>query len=230
MRVPQSSETMSRTLCDRVSSLKSICRHSLFWPHCWRIQATSTAIFSRTTLSKSARSCTEISPSPGAREHGGFFRPLFILSYIVDSRIWHDRPFGFHLTNVLLHALNSLLVFKLGLRLFQDLKLPAKSLKAATGAAAVLFLRAPFAYGSSDLDFRASRSPGDALLSGSVVVLLRFRKAQRRIALLVLRSWLGAMALLAKESAICLPFLILIVGTLLFARKKSARGVLARLW
>jgi hypothetical protein len=53
-----------------------------------------------------------------------------------------------------LHALNSLLVFKLGLRLFPDSKLPGKSLKAATGAA-VLF-SCTFAYGSIDLISEAS--------------------------------------------------------------------------
>src|SRR5262245_57596080 len=49
--------------------------------------------------------------------HGGFFRPLFILSYIIDSRIWHDRSFGYHLTNVVIHAVNSFLVFKVSLDL-----------------------------------------------------------------------------------------------------------------
>src|SRR5256885_13398875 len=29
------------------------------------------------------------------QEHGGFFRPLFIWSYLIDSRIWGARPFGY---------------------------------------------------------------------------------------------------------------------------------------
>jgi hypothetical protein len=151
------------------------------------------------------------------QEHGGFFRPLFILSYIIDSRIWHDRPFGFHLTNILLHALNSLLVFKLGLRLFQNLKLPAKSLKAATGAAAVLFLVHPshteaVTWISGRADLLATLFCLAALSSYCAYV------NARRIAYMVLALGLGAIALLAKESAICLPFLILIVG-LYFSRR-----------
>src|SRR5205823_11757471 len=47
------------------------------------------------------------------QEHGGFFRPLFIWSYVIDSRIWGARPFGYHLTNVIFHGLNAFLVFKL---------------------------------------------------------------------------------------------------------------------
>src|SRR4051812_7460825 len=46
------------------------------------------------------------------QEHGGFFRPLFIWSYVFDSQIWGARPLGYHLTNVILHGLNTFLVFK----------------------------------------------------------------------------------------------------------------------
>src|SRR5882762_876789 len=53
------------------------------------------------------------------QEHGGFFRPLFIWSYVIDSRIWGTRPFGYHLTNVFLHGLNAFLVFKLASRLIR---------------------------------------------------------------------------------------------------------------
>lgn len=151
--------------------------------------------------------------------HGGFFRPLFILSYIVDGRIWHDRPFGYHLTNVLLHALNSFLVLRFGLRLFQNLKLPAKSIKAATGAAAVLFLLHP------------SHTEAVTWISGRADLLATlfclatlwcycaFLDA-RRSAHMGLALAFGAMALLAKESAICLPFLILIIG-LYFSRGRK---------
>lgn len=141
--------------------------------------------------------------------HGGFFRPLFILSYIVDSRIWQDRPFGYHLTNVLLHALNSFLVFKLGLRLFQNLKLPARSVTA--GAAAVLFLLHPSH--TEAVTWISGRA--DLLATLFCLVTLACYCAfldTRRRAFMVLALVCGALALLAKESAICLPFLILIVG------------------
>src|SRR5437868_14630154 len=38
-----------------------------------------------------------------AHETGGFFRPLFVWSYILDSRLWNQNPLGYHLTNTLLH-------------------------------------------------------------------------------------------------------------------------------
>jgi len=40
-------------------------------------------------------------------------RPLVNLSYAIDRRAWGTTPFGFHLTNVGLHALNVLLLFAL---------------------------------------------------------------------------------------------------------------------
>src|SRR6266849_5611378 len=75
--------------------------------------------------------------------HGGFFRPLFILSYVFDTKIWGARAFGFHLTNVLVHALNSFLVFLLSQQLIRDLKLDLKTKKAISIGAAALFLLHP---------------------------------------------------------------------------------------
>ena len=38
-------------------------------------------------------------------------RPLVNLTYISDTALWGTRPFGYHLTNVILHALNVIAVF-----------------------------------------------------------------------------------------------------------------------
>ncbi len=42
-----------------------------------------------------------------------YFRPLQSLSYWLDYRLWQLNPFGYHLENILLHGLNTLLVFAL---------------------------------------------------------------------------------------------------------------------
>ena len=47
-------------------------------------------------------------------------RPLINLSYAIDRAIWGSSPFGFHLTNVLLHMLNVALLFVLARRLTED--------------------------------------------------------------------------------------------------------------
>ncbi len=47
-------------------------------------------------------------------------RPLINLSYAVDRAIWGASPVGFHLTNVLLHMVNIVLVFAMAWALAQD--------------------------------------------------------------------------------------------------------------
>src|SRR5574342_402949 len=39
------------------------------------------------------------------------FRPVVTLSYFVDYSLWHLNPLGYHLTNIVLHTLNSVLLF-----------------------------------------------------------------------------------------------------------------------
>lgn len=40
-----------------------------------------------------------------------FYRPLISLSYLIDFRLWGDRPPYYHITNLLLHTLSSILVY-----------------------------------------------------------------------------------------------------------------------
>jgi len=47
-------------------------------------------------------------------------RPLTNFSYAIDRAIWGAGPFGFHVTSVLLHMLNVVLLFQLAWRLGQD--------------------------------------------------------------------------------------------------------------
>ncbi|MEI6083960.1 MAG: tetratricopeptide repeat protein [Verrucomicrobiota bacterium] len=60
--------------------------------------------------------------------------PLTWLSFAVDYQIWGLNPFGFHLTNLLLHIANSLLVMLLIHRLLRDLTPHAALIAALTGA------------------------------------------------------------------------------------------------
>ena len=44
---------------------------------------------------------------------GQMYRPMQVLSYAFDYKLWGLNPFGFHLGNVILHILNVILVFYL---------------------------------------------------------------------------------------------------------------------
>src|SRR3972149_9223454 len=41
------------------------------------------------------------------------YRPLVTLSYFIDYAIWHLAPFGFHLTNLVIHTLNTFIAYLL---------------------------------------------------------------------------------------------------------------------
>src|SRR2546428_10543514 len=152
------------------------------------------------------------------QEHGGFFRPLFIWSYVIDSRIWGARSFGYHFTNVILHGLNAFLVFKLAAKLIRRLSPMSSGGTGVAIAAASLFLLHP------------SHTEAVTWISGRADLLATFFMLTSLLAYLACAD--GArtsrlslslacfvLALLAKESAICLPFLILVVSVALRGRE-----------
>lgn len=49
-----------------------------------------------------------------------FYRPIQELSYMVDHFLWGRAPAGFHLTNILLHALCACFLYALSLRIMKD--------------------------------------------------------------------------------------------------------------
>lgn len=68
-------------------------------------------------------------PTDHQRQDRSFYRPLVTMSYALEWQLWNGKPSGFHLTNLLLHLLNCLLVFLLAR------KWGARELPAAFGAA-----------------------------------------------------------------------------------------------
>lgn len=47
------------------------------------------------------------------RTESGYYRPLLLLSYIIDYQLWQLRPFGYHFTNIVLHCCSALLLLLL---------------------------------------------------------------------------------------------------------------------
>src|SRR5215471_4798684 len=162
------------------------------------------------------------------QEHGGFFRPLFIWSYVIDSRLWGPRPLGFHVTNTILHALNAFLVFRLARRMLQAITLDVRMKKVVAISAAAFFLLHPshseaVVWISGRADLLAT-----CFVLASLLSYLAFEDQTRRSYLFVSAGFFG-LSLLAKESAVCLPFLILIAA-IHHSRRRTIRhlvGVLA---
>jgi Flp pilus assembly protein TadD len=139
-------------------------------------------------------------------------RPLVNLSYVLDFRLWGGSPFGFHVTNLALHAFTVLLVVRLATALADDLpRGPFRgdvSVRTAGLTAGLLFAVHPLL--SSTVGYISARSE---LLAAAPFLL----------ALLSGRRWLlggGAgwwvatifwciVAALAKETAAALPIVFL---------------------
>ena len=165
------------------------------------------------------------------KEHGGFFRPLFILSYIVDAKIWGARPFGFHLTNVAFHSFNAFLVFALSLRLMEALKLSMFARQTISIAAGALFLLHPSH--TEAVSWISGRADLLAMCFSlaSLLAYLNYSRRQRNSRLLIALSCF-ALALLAKESAISVPFFVLLIGLFtnqIHREKKTSRRFLISL-
>jgi protein O-mannosyl-transferase len=150
-----------------------------------------------------------------------YYRPLCRASYLLDYQLYGMEPGGLHTENLLLHVGGVLLLFALGLRLFQQ---TAPALLAAMLLAvhpihveAVAFISARnnllallFSLGATLLLMRAveKRSTAAAVLSGVAFFLGLASKEQGAMVLPVLGAWL----LVAPDSRPLrlrgLPFLI----------------------
>jgi hypothetical protein len=132
------------------------------------------------------------------------YRPLRDFSYAIDFAIWGEGPFGFHLTNLLLHAGNVLLVFTLIRRLTEDLS--------SAFLAALIFAVHPiqtdavtYISGRRDLLFTLF------YLSAFHTYISYYRsRSSRAVLLFTIFFVLWAMSLLTKEMAASLPILIFV--------------------
>ena len=154
------------------------------------------------------------------QEHGGFFRPLFIWSYVIESRIWGVRPFGYHFTNVIFHGVNAFLVFKLTSKLVQRFApTPIGGTRVAIAAAALFLLHPSHTEAVNWISGRADLIATFFILASLLAYLAYANGAHTSRLIASLTCFV--LALLAKESAICLPFLILVVGVVQPVRSKK---------
>ena len=141
---------------------------------------------------------------------GNFYRPVQSLSYAVDYSLWRLDPFGYHLTNILIHAGNAVLVYLLLLVL--------TGRRDISFMAALLFAVHPAA--TEAVDYVSGRA--DLLAAFFLYVSLLCSVARERLftrqdgygaarVFLFLAAVLSfVLALLAKEATVVLPLLLLL--------------------
>ena len=136
----------------------------------------------------------------------GYYRPVTTMSYVADYAVWGPLPFGFHVTNIALHAACSLLVVFLLLGLGAG--------RAAAILAGALFAVHPIH--TENVAWIAGRTDMIAFLFGAASLYLHAlaraegTRPRARVALLVGSVLSFALAMLAKEMAILVPVWIVL--------------------
>lgn len=132
-----------------------------------------------------------------------YYRPFQTLTYAFDHALWGMNPFGYHLTNVVTHALVALLVYLLLVEL---------AFAPATALLAALFwaLHPVHAMLVSYVAGRADLLAAFFLLAGSLA-FARFLKKGRKGAFVAAHVALAA-ALLSRENALLGPLAFLCAG------------------
>jgi len=139
-----------------------------------------------------------------------YYRPVAVLSLALDYALWGRNPFGFHLTNLLLHGANSIFVFFL-------LQRVSRSLNVAF-LAALLFASHPAHKGVVYISDRTGMLSAFFFL-GALVLYMKYRSSESPF-----RAWAGylasilcaALAFFSKEESLSLPVAIIVTDMFLF--------------
>jgi Flp pilus assembly protein TadD len=139
-----------------------------------------------------------------------YWRPVFSISLALDYSLWGLNPFGFHLTNILLHAINVALLFSLGQKL--------QNTTCAVFASLLFALHPIQAQAVNVISIRAD-------LLAALFTLLSFhaflagRTIPFAVALMV--------ALLSKETSMFFPVVLLFTGIIIPREKQELKPILA---
>ncbi len=131
-----------------------------------------------------------------------YFRPLLVVTFAVDWAMWGYDAFGYHLTNVLLHALTSALVLVL---------LRRAGVGRSADVAGALFFAANPANAATAI-YVSERSDALVAIFSLLAVLAtrRYVKGGRARSSLVAMNAMVVLSLCSKESAAALPLLVVL--------------------
>ena len=135
---------------------------------------------------------------------GKYFRPVYFASLVMDNRVWGVSPFGFHLTNILLHSVSTVLLYFLILMLFKEFKRGPGESEAFLSS----MLFALFPLHVESVSFIAAR--GD-ILAGMffLMCLIFYMLSYRRLYFVILAGVSFYLSILSKEVAFSFPIIIL---------------------
>lgn len=164
----------------------------------------------------------------GSGQITNYYRPVLLISFAVDYYLWKLNPFGFHLTNTLLHIFCAYLIFLIlhKLILFYQGQKSVFKIKEIEYSlpflVSLFFLIHPLQ--TEAITYVAGRAdPLSSLLSLLAIwFYVQFRLYKdKKIGQYILVLIFFILALLTKEQVILLPFLILLIEAVFFLKKKK---------
>jgi len=143
--------------------------------------------------------------------HGGHYQPLSWVSLALDYRAWGMNPFGYHLTSVLLHAVNALLIYFLIRALLR--RTDTRHVGAAALAGALFFALHPLRVESVAWVTARRDVLSGLFFLATVLAYLRMVDARsgRQLAWLGISLACFACSLLAKAWGVPLPAVLLVL-------------------
>jgi len=144
------------------------------------------------------------SPFGGRLNASDFYRPFQTMSYAIDYSFWGLDPFGFHLTNVILHCLTVVIIFLLIGRLGYSLWV--------AGWGAAIFAVHPL--NTEAVSYISGRGDVMYLLLCVTVFWLFTHTSFKRLWIVPIALGLYWIALLTKENAV--PLGVLLAGLIMF--------------
>ncbi len=148
-------------------------------------------------------------------------RPIVNVSYAIDTMLWGRRPVGYHLTNVVLHAVNVVLVYWVAFLLSEDRRRQLRqTIGAAASSATIAFATASVFALHPMMTQAVGYISGRSEVAYSVFFLLAFLAGRRWLLGGGKRWWaacigLWIVAMLTKETASMLSFVLLAYDWLL---------------
>ena len=155
-------------------------------------------------------------------------RPLVNLSYAVDRAMWGEGPFGFHLTNVILHMVNVVLLFLIVWRLASDRRTRQAEEAASASPPVVAFAAAALFAVHPMMTEAVGYISGRTDVLHTMLFFLGFLCGRRWMQQGGARWWLLALglwvaAVLAKESALMLPAALFLYDRIVLERGAADR-------
>jgi len=150
-------------------------------------------------------------------EKSMYYRPLFLLSLLFDYHVWGLNPLGFHITNLLLHILNSILVYFTICLILNNKKVAL--------LAGLFFSIHPI--NTENVSYISGR---DYLLAFlfyllSFLMFILLTRNKKRIYYQIGSLFLFFLALLTKEIAIMLPFVLILYDYCFIYTKKRRKNL-----